>query len=117
MVAFSEGDGFFDREEKSSFGSDSEVLVLDFDKSGGGNLPTFGSVNTDSDFAAARQGALLFPIAFPCGSFVILRHDRIAAIGGGQAIDDESVVQITFKLVPVIKRDEVFVFCAVKAQR
>lgn len=80
VLAIGEGDRLFDRQEKATLGSETEVLVLDLDKSCRRNLTTLSSVDADADLAAACQRALLLPVALACRRFVILCHDRVTAV-------------------------------------
>ena len=116
MFSVGEGNRFFDREEKAAFGPEAEVLVLDLDEPSWWDFSPFGSVDADSDLAAAGKASLFFPVALTCGSLVILRHNRVAAIGRSQAIDDQAIIEITLELITVIERDEILIFCAIETQ-
>lgn len=80
VVSFGKFDGFFDGEEEAAFRAEAEVLMLYFDKAGGGNFPAFISVDADSNLTAAGEAAFFFPKTAPFGGFKVFGNDGVFSI-------------------------------------
>lgn len=101
-------------EKKAPLCPKPEVLVLDLDKSGRGNLATLGAINPNANLPAAVETTLLLPIALAVRSFEILGDDWVTPISRSQTVHDKAIIKVAFKLITIFERDQILVFCAIE---
>ena len=116
VVSVGELDCLFNGKEKPAFGAESEMLMFDFDETGGRNLAAFHAVYTNTDLATAGQSAVFLPETLTVRSFKVLRDNWVIPVFRSQAVNNKPIGEILLDFLHVVQADQILVFGAVEAQ-